>query len=144
VDIFRGKLNSRQIEVTIESDSPVFCYGVPGEIRQVFSNLLSNAIDASASNSRIRIRIKQVGEVAQVTIADEGAGIPPEARPQIFEAFFTTKKDVGTGLGLWVSKQIVQNHNGRIRFRSRIAAERSGTVFLVQLSRSSNVRSTAA
>jgi len=144
VDIFRGKLNSRHIDVTIESVRPVSCYGVSGEIRQVFSNLLSNAIDASASHSRIRIRLKQVGDLAQVTIADQGVGIAQETRKQIFEPFFTTKKDVGTGLGLWVSRQIIQKHNGSIRFRTRTGTVASGTVFLVQLSRGETACSTAA
>ena len=53
-------------------------------------------------------------------MADHGPGIAKEARGQIFEPFFTTKKDVGTGLGLWICKQIVENHGGRIRFRSSV------------------------
>jgi signal transduction histidine kinase len=81
------------------------------------------------------IRIKQVGNDAQVTIADRGAGISTEVRAQVFEPFFTTKKDVGTGLGLWISKEIIQNHGGGIRFRSSSRPGRSGTVFVVKLSR---------
>jgi signal transduction histidine kinase len=66
------------------------------------------------------------------------------AQAQIFEPFFTTKKDVGTGLGLWISREIIQNHGGRIHFRSRTGAEKSGTVFVVYLSKSQGARSTAA
>ena len=141
LDLFQGKLNSRQISVVLEARESVFARGVPGELRQVFSNLLSNAVDASAHGSTIRVRIKRLNESAQVTIADLGAGIPESVRPQIFEPFFTTKKDVGTGLGLWVSKQIVENHGGRIRFRSSVRAENSGTVFIVKLARQENVGS---
>ena len=102
--------------VILEAESPVSLQGVPGELRQVFSNLLSNAIDASPAGSQIRIRIKQIGNRVQVAIADRGSGIPEAARAQVFEPFFTTKKDVGTGLGLWISKEIVANHGGSYPF----------------------------
>ena len=132
IDVFQGKLGSRAVSAMVEAKGPVPMYGVPGELRQVFANLLSNAIDASPAGSGITIRIKQTENWAQVTIADRGAGIPRQAREQIFEPFFTTKKDVGTGLGLWVSRQIVANHGGEIRFRS---GEGKGTVFVVYLSK---------
>ncbi len=144
VAIFQNKLDSRGIVADIEADKPVYAHGVSGELRQVFANLLGNAVDASPAGSSIRIRIKQVGKAAQVSIADAGAGIGENVRTQIFEPFFTTKKDVGTGLGLWVSKQIVEKHGGSIRFRSRNTAEKSGTVFVVQLSQEESAHTTAA
>ncbi len=132
VDVFQGKLNSRQVTAKIEARERVHVYGVPGEMRQVFANLLSNAIDASPANSEICIRVKELQHQAQVTFADRGTGIPPEAQANLFEPFFTTKKDVGTGLGLWISRQIVESHGGSIRFRTR---KGSGTVFVVSLSK---------
>ena len=90
------------------------------------------------------IRVKEIGGGAQVTIADRGAGIPEAARAQIFEPFFTTKKDVGTGLGLWISKQILENYGGAIRFRSRNGADKSGTVFVVYLRKAGAASSSAA
>lgn len=144
VAIFQNKLDTRGIAAHVEAEKPVYAYGVAGELRQVFANLLSNAVDASPAGSLIRIRIKQVGKDAQVSIADAGAGISESARAQIFEPFFTTKKDVGTGLGLWVSKQIVEKHGGSIRFRSRTDVEKSGTIFVVQLSQEESARMTAA
>ncbi len=144
VDVFRRKLASRSVGAVVETDGVFSMSGVPGELRQVFSNLLSNAIDACPAGSQIRIRIKQMGDRVQVTIADHGSGIPEAARAQVFEPFFTTKKDVGTGLGLWISREIIQNHGGRIRFRSRCGSDKSGTVFLVVLSSKHAVRSTAA
>ena len=133
MDIFQGKLGGKKIKVGIEAKHGVYVSGIPGELRQVFSNLLNNAIDASPTGSEIRIRIKQAGTAVRVTIADRGAGIAKNVRAQIFEPFFTTKKDVGTGLGLWVCKQIVENHAGTIRFRSRFGGEGTGTVFVVKL-----------
>jgi PAS domain S-box-containing protein len=144
VDMFRRKLSSRNVSATVETEGVVSLLGVPGELRQVFSNLLSNAIDASPASSQVRIRIKPIGEGVQVSIADRGSGIPEAARAQVFEPFFTTKKDVGTGLGLWISKEIIQNHGGRMRFRSRCGSDKSGTIFVVYLSRKHAARSTAA
>jgi PAS domain S-box-containing protein len=144
VDVFQGKLSSREISAKVQVDGPVQLHGAPGELRQVFANLLSNAIDASPAKSEVTIRVKETGDGAQVTIADRGAGIPEAARAQIFEPFFTTKKDVGTGLGLWISKQILENYGGAIRFRSRNGGGRCGTVFVVYLRKTEAASSTAA
>ncbi len=144
VDVFGRKLESRKIAVALEVTSPASLHGVPGELRQVFSNLLSNAIDASPVGSQITIRIKNTGGNVSVAIADRGNGIPEAARAQVFEPFFTTKKDVGTGLGLWISREIIQNHGGTIRFRSRVDNVKSGTVFVVTLNRTQTARSSAA
>ena len=144
VDVFGRKLDSRSVTVEVESAGPVALHGIPGELRQVFSNLLSNAIDASPAGSQVKVRIKDTGENIQVAVADRGNGIPEAARSQIFEPFFTTKKNVGTGLGLWISREIVRNHGGTIRFRSRVGGVRSGTVFLVTLGKKQVSRTTAA
>jgi PAS domain S-box-containing protein len=144
VDVFRRKLDSRDVKAVIETDSAVYLQGVPGELRQVVANLLGNAIDASPAGSSVRIRVKKVGDAAQITIADHGTGIPEAVRKQVFEPFFTTKKDVGTGLGLWISKEIVKNHGGKLRFRSNVNPGKCGTVFVVYLSNVSTAQSTAA
>jgi signal transduction histidine kinase len=65
----------------------------------------------------------------RITIADTGLGIPPEHLENIFEPFFTTKKDTGTGLGLWVSRELVEKHGGSLRVRSRVSVPLCGTVF---------------
>jgi signal transduction histidine kinase len=72
-------------------------------------------------------------EGIRITVADNGSGIPPESLGRIFEPFYTTKKDTGTGLGLWVSKGIVRKHGGSIRVRSRLGGRASGTVFSIFL-----------
>jgi len=69
----------------------------------------------------------------RVVIADRGVGIPPQARSRLFEPFYSTKKDVGTGLGLWVSKSLIEKHDGSICFRSCVLPGRSGTVFSIFL-----------
>jgi signal transduction histidine kinase len=73
------------------------------------------------------------GKVVQLSVEDDGPGIPPEVREKIFEPFFTTKKDVGTGLGLWVSKEIVDRHGGTIEVHSQTDDGSSGTAFRIVL-----------
>jgi signal transduction histidine kinase len=80
----------------------------------------------------------------RITIADNGPGIPKEIRDRIFEALFTTKDATGTGLGLWVSRQIVEKHGGSIRFRSRTSGENTGTVFSVLLAAEENTEGVAS
>jgi signal transduction histidine kinase len=97
---------------------PVLAYG--GELNQVWTNLLDNAIDASPVDGTIRVRTALEGDQALVEITDQGDGIPPEIRDRIFEPFFTTKPvGDGTGLGLDTSYRIVKNHQGDIRFDSK-------------------------
>lgn len=92
--------------------------GFPAELRQVFTNLIVNAIEAAGPKGRIGIRMEhaEAGELqgagAVIEIADSGPGIPPESAKKLFQPFFTTKGADGTGLGLWVSMGIVQKHGG--------------------------------
>ncbi len=108
-----------------------------GEIRQVIANLVSNAIDAMPSGGRLLLRTApgrhwQTGESGVVlTVADTGTGMDPTCLSRIFEPFFSTKGITGTGLGLWISLEIIQKHKGAIRVRSRPATPEhpGGTVF---------------
>jgi signal transduction histidine kinase len=109
-----------------------------GEIRQVINNLVRNALDAMSSGGCLRIRLHPQRdsyssvEGVRLTVADTGEGIQPEMQEHLFEAFQTTKELTGTGLGLWVSKGIVEKHGGRIRTRTR-RGDGHGTVFTVWL-----------
>jgi PAS domain S-box-containing protein len=108
----------------------------PGEMRQVFANLLLNAIEAAPERGAIRIRVRPADLAdshVRVTISDNGPGINAEDRRHIFDPFFTTKSEKGTGLGLWVSRGIVQKHRGSMRFRSATSGERRGTTFTLTL-----------
>lgn len=133
VDVFQGKLKSKGVQAQLDIRDQTVVHGVPGEITQVVSNLISNAIDASRSGSAVRIRVRHRPEGAVLIVSDHGVGISLTARTKIFEPFFTTKKDVGTGLGLWISRRIVENHGGSIRFRSSNGSKATGTVFVVSL-----------
>jgi signal transduction histidine kinase len=110
-----------------------------GEIRQLFANLLSNSIDACNLEGSIRVRVSRQFSYRlrrhglRITVADNGTGIKRSDRERLFQPFFTTKKDVGTGLGLWVGKEIVDRHAGRITLRSDATPGRSWTVISVFL-----------
>jgi PAS domain S-box-containing protein len=97
-----------------------------GELRQIISNLLANGIDALADQGVMRIRVSRLSDRIQLTLADNGCGIRTENLKRIFEPFFTTKEAFGTGLGLWVTQELVHKHNGVIKVRSR---KGEGTVF---------------
>ena len=109
-------------------------------MRQLFANLIANAVEAIEARGRIVIHLttgREWGNSRQqgvrITIADNGPGISPEARARIFEPFFTTKAERGTGLGLWVANGIVGKHGGSIRLHTSVGKERHGTVFSIFL-----------
>ena len=134
------QLRVKEIEVRTRYDRTPQVRGFSGELRQVFSNMIGNAIEALPQRGSLRVRVQDWQESAnsrrsgvRVTIADNGSGITSESMTHIFEPFFTTKKDTGTGLGLWLSYSIVQKHQGWIRVRSRADQGRSGTIFSIFL-----------
>ena len=135
LDLLVGKLRNVDVQVTrdFQTQGSLVCF--EGELRQVFMNLLSNSLDAMAGRGgRLFLRVKSVSagkrRGLQVAVADTGQGIDPETLSFIFEPFYTTKGNLGTGLGLWVTRDIVDKHSGSIRVRSK---KGQGTVFLVFL-----------
>lgn len=113
---------------------PAFC-GFAGELRQVFENIVENAIDAIGANGRICIRARARSYMGAQRIVlsfyDTGAGMSPFVLARIFDPFFTTKTQTGSGLGLWVARGIVRSHGGNIRVRSSQTEHRHGTVFSI-------------
>ena len=135
LQLYSQKLMGKNIHVQKEFRDACEIYGFPGELRQLFSNLLVNAIEAMPQNGRLRLRVTPATERAAgrdgvcVVFADSGRGIRPEDRPRLFEPFYTTKEESGTGLGLWLSDEIVRKHQGKIRVRSSVRPGASGTIF---------------
>ena len=139
--LYTGRLLVRDvgIEMKLIDSPPVLC--LEGEIRQVINNLVRNALDAMSGGGRLLIRLHPQPDWVdgrkgvRLTVADTGAGISPEIADRLFEPFQTTKGLTGTGLGLWVSKGIVEKHCGSIRTRTRYGAGHgpSGTVFTMWL-----------
>jgi PAS domain S-box-containing protein len=129
--IYESKLSARRIRVdrAFEDSHPILVS--KGEMMQVFSNVIANAIDAMPQGGAIRVDAAEkdglTGRGVQVVIQDQGMGIEEKNLSRIFEPFFTTKPDVGTGIGLWVSKQLIENRSGRIQVTSSTAPGKSGT-----------------
>ncbi len=134
------------ITVSMETPPVLEVEGYPAELRQVFNNLITNAGEAAGRGGlvRIAVRAQEAGALlggqkteagAVIEITDNGPGIPEEIRAQLFQPFFTTKGEAGTGLGLWVSQGIVNKHGGRLVLESNTTPETHGTtvtVFLTQ------------
>lgn len=139
LQLYSRKLDRRQIRVTRRYRNQLHIEGYSGELRQLLANLVVNAIDAMEDEGRLQVRVTTCREFAQgrdgvrITIADDGGGIERSDLRHIFEPFYTTKKETGTGLGLWVSRGIVEKHRGWIRVRSRTRGENTGTVFVIFL-----------
>ncbi len=142
--LFDNKLKGKKIRVQKRLQQCEVS-GRTGELRQLISNLVSNAIDASAMGGSLCLEVACVdgGRAIEISVEDDGPGLDPRHATQIFEPFFTTKRDVGTGLGLWVSKQIVERHGGSIHADTR-GRELPGARFTVLLPASETEKSEAA
>jgi PAS domain S-box-containing protein len=132
---FVNKIDEKQITVRCAEETCLVS-GFKGEIQQLFSNLLANAIDAVGKGGSIEIAIESSEILALVTIQDNGTGISPELQSKLFEPFFTTKaQHMGTGLGLWICREIARKHGGEITLDSSTHAADHGTTFTVTLPR---------
>jgi signal transduction histidine kinase len=127
----------RRVRVESERKSTSLVSGFRGQLIQVFGNLIRNATEAAPPDSAITVRVRPVHRRGRsgvcVLVLDRGRGIPQSVRMKMFDPFFTTKDLKGSGLGLWVSKRIIAQHDGTIRFRSSERAGLNGTVFEVFL-----------
>ncbi len=147
LSLYQSRLNALDLHVERGYDPGLGLFCFAAEIRQVFANLVGNAIDATGEGGRLLLRAHRsrnwrnpAQQGIRFAFADTGAGMEPEVRERIFEAFFTTKEDTGTGLGLWVSHEILMKHHGVVHVRSRAAAQppppqpkSTGTVFEIFL-----------
>ena len=131
VQIYSSRIHAKNAEVIVQHRGRSKAVLPAGDLRQVLSNLVSNALDAISPGGRIMLRIHGMAHAVRFTISDNGVGIRPELRSRIFEPFFTTKRDVGTGLGLWVTRQLLAKNAATIRMRSTFGEKPSGTVFSV-------------
>ncbi len=121
------RLKNIRVQTDVSGSQPVL--GSRGELRQVIANLVANAVDVLPPGGTLTLAAHDYDGSVQLRVSDNGPGIPAENLTRIFEAFFTTKAELGTGLGLWVSRQIVEKHGGTISVESTPA----GTCFTVSL-----------
>ena len=137
--LYQGRLTTSKITVRRDyrCNQPIRCY--PGELRQVFTNLVGNAFDAMRQGGSIRVRERLASDPVtgrqgiRITVADTGSGMTPEVRDHVFEAFYSTKGNNGTGLGLWISRGVIGKHGGSLRVSSSMSPGHAGTVFSIFL-----------
>lgn len=137
IDLYRKAASARNVCISFDAKPTPAIYGFPGQLSQVFGNLLRNATEAAPANSQVAVRVRPAHRGGRrgtrITIHDRGTGIPPVVQEQMYDPFFTTKELKGSGLGLWVSRALVVRHEGKIRFRSSTQKGASGTAFEVFL-----------
>ncbi len=139
IALLKGRIGNSNVHLDLQyrMDCRIFCRD--GDIRQVLTNLIGNAIDSMRAGGRLIVRSagthlpKTNCPGVRISIADTGHGIPKGAMRRIFEPFYTTKGDGGTGLGLWISQEIVKRNQGTLQIRSRTAIPNSGTVASLSL-----------
>jgi PAS domain S-box-containing protein len=135
---FRAAQARIRLHVNIRTEQKA--WGNAGEFRQVISNLLANSLDACQAGDAVCVRVRAAHsrrdltlEGIRISVADTGCGISLENLGRIFEPFFTTKRDTGTGLGLWVSRELIEKHGGYLDVRSATTGRCTGTVFTMFL-----------
>jgi signal transduction histidine kinase len=135
VAVFRTRIQARGVDIQTQYRYKKEISAFSNELSQVFGNLIGNALEAMQPGGTLRVRTMPCRRGLRVTVADNGSGIPSEHLDKIFEPFFTANKEGGTGLGLWLAREIVMKHGGWIRVRSRsdVVSRRHGTVFMIWL-----------
>ena len=138
--LFAPQIKQNHISVERRFESNRTVRGFPGELRQVFSNLVGNAVEAMAGGGRLVLHTRESSLASdptrkgiRVTVLDSGTGIPFGVRRNLFAPFYTTKGEKGTGLGLWVSRGILDKHEGTIHISSSVGTTRKGTAFSIFL-----------
>ena len=134
LDIYKREIQDKGLAVRVEIEDGLTVHGFAGELRQVFANLIRNAVEAMQAKGSLQIRGKKESDGrVLITVKDSGPGVPASIQERIFEPFFTTKGVNGTGLGLWVTQGIVQKHGGVITVASPPNGGVSGAEFTILL-----------
>jgi len=138
--LYSRRIMEKNLRVERQYDCREEAFVYPGEMRQVLSNLITNAVEASSMRGRLRLRIRSTRSWTdpgvrgvRISVGDNGSGIPADVQRRLGEPFFTTKGQRGTGLGLWVTRSIIHRYGGEIQLRSSVDATRHGTVFSIFL-----------
>jgi signal transduction histidine kinase len=130
LELHHGRSNAAKVKTIRRYRDGAELYAFSGEMRQLFANLIGNALDAMPNGGKIYLSVRASQawyqpevQGVRITIADTGSGMTEAVRQRMFEPFFTTKEITGTGLGLWISSEIIAKHQGAVRVRSRAAVE---------------------
>ena len=128
--LFAGKIRNRQVKVMIRRGEEVSIYGASGQLLQVIANLVSNAVDAANVGGNVWLSATETDTGTVIEVEDDGIGINAKVQAQLFKPFFSTKGDLGNGLGLYISKEIAERHGGELSVESTVGA---GTTFRFSL-----------
>ena len=132
VDLYKKRIIDKQIDLRLDLDPSILMLGIKGEIRQVISNLLVNAMEATHEGGQINVTTSTRDNLALLTIKDNGPGIRKEHLERIFEPFFSTKQGTGTGLGLWITESIIEKHEGKVHVTTQSEPQNHGTAFEIE------------
>lgn len=130
LQLFAGKIRNRGVNVLIEGGEEVSVYGALGQISQAMANLIANAIQAVPVGGQIGLSAREDGDMTEIIVRDNGHGMNDEALRHLFEPFYSAKGDLGNGLGLYISYEIVERHGGSLLVRSQVGI---GTEIRVRL-----------
>lgn len=130
---FRRQLLQTKIQVDRRYESDAVIEVFPSELRQVFTNLICNAIDAMPQGGTLSLEVSQEGAAVKLLFADTGTGIHPDLLDGLFEPFVTTKGEHGLGIGLWISRTLVEKMGGTIEVKSSVDHQNHGTLFTIRL-----------
>ena len=131
--LFHGKIRNRHVTAVVRGGEDVAIQGIHGQIRQVIANLVSNAVDAARVGGKVWMDARYLTDtIVELRVGDDGIGMAPETVRQLFQPFFSTKGDLGNGLGLYISHEIVERHGGELQVDTDLGA---GTVMHVLLPR---------
>ncbi len=120
LQLYAGQIRNRQVAILSDGGEDLRFFGVAGQISQVVANLISNAIQAVPVGGRVWLTARRVDRMVEIAVRDEGTGMSEEALSQLFQPFFSTKGDLGNGLGLYISHEIVERHGGTIEVKSKV------------------------
>lgn len=131
--IHQRTIDSRKIHLVKKLPSDLLAEVHSGQLLQALSNLIVNALEALPDEGTLSLRLRRRGNSVHLVVADNGHGIDPAYLGRLGEPFFSTKGSAGNGLGLALSKRIIEDHNGRMQIRSSVRPGRNGTVFKISL-----------
>jgi PAS domain S-box-containing protein len=134
VQLFQTRAAQERVAIVTDYSEAIRKIQYDPALRQVFANIIGNALEAmEVRGGRITVRARLRGDSVIVTVCDTGHGIERANLSAIFEPFFTTKGERGTGLGLWVTRGIIEEHGGKLQLRSKTSGRHHGTTFRITL-----------
>jgi light-regulated signal transduction histidine kinase (bacteriophytochrome) len=128
--LFAAKIRNRHVQVSIDGGAEILVWGIVGQLQQILAHLVSNALDAALVGGNVRLRAEKVANEIEILVIDDGVGMSEIEQSHLFQPFYSTKGDLGNGLGLYIAKEIAERHKGRFLIESKPG---SGTTVRLRL-----------